>query len=70
MHLAVFQNINAFPSLLKKSRTTCYKNLCFFSVSIKLDITIRRSVNSANKAFNYVGVLKYLKYFEYFVLSK
>ena len=42
----------------------------FFSVCIKLDITIRRSVNSANKAFNYVGVLKYLKYFECFVLSK
>ena len=42
----------------------------FFSVCIKLDITIRRSVNSANKAFNYVGDLKYLKYFECFVLSK
>ena len=44
--------------------------LLFFSVYIKLDISIRRSVNLANKAFNYIGDLKYLKYLKGFVLSK
>ena len=44
--------------------------LLFFSVYIKLDISIRRSVNLANKEFNYIGDLKYLKYLKCFVLSK